>query len=357
MAHLIRAGLKSVVEDDDTVRVARTPPRPPVRRGMKWPILAGTALALSIGAFGWALWPRPAPHASVSAFPRDASTGSIGKPAVAQKLEFSIQTASEEQILANTTMGVSIFRFAANPRILVLDFVSLHDQGMMLNRIGALAEKAGLPRDRVLTDAELSQAIQSGGDNVENFYYGHDYSAATLTRFFNLADQNHIQLNAEERKLRRLLLQEGWFTPGMMMGLISIPGVGADEHVSLEARQTILHHELSHGEYFSNPVYAAYVHQFWRTALTQREVDNIRKHLGVEGYDTGLDELTENEMQAYLMFTDNPAFFTPAMVNMTPARLAELRLQFMRGMPTTWLRDNIVGLSQPIATPVRVIAR
>ena len=57
------------------------------------------------------------------------------------------------------------------------------------------------------------------------------------------------------------------------------------------------------------------------------------------------------------MFTDNPAFFTPAMVNMTPGRLAELRSQFMRGMPTTWLRDNVVGLSQPIATPVRMMAR
>ena len=91
-----------------------------------------------------------------------------------------------------------MFRFAANPRILVLDFASLREQGMMLNRVAALVEKAGLPHDRVLTDSELDQAIHAQGDTVETFYYGHDYSAAALVRFFALADR--IMSNCIPRK-------------------------------------------------------------------------------------------------------------------------------------------------------------
>jgi hypothetical protein len=55
-----------------------------------------------------------------------------------------------------------------------------------------------------------------------------------------------------------------------------------------------------------------------------------------------------NEMQAYLMFTRDPAFFTPARVGMAPARLAALQTQFLRGMPTGWLHDALA------ATPVQL---
>jgi hypothetical protein len=46
----------------------------------------------------------------------------------------------------------------------------------------------------------------------------------------------------------------------------------------------------------------------------------------------------ENEMQAYLIFTGNPAFFTPAMINMSAARHGELRALFLRDLPVGWLR-------------------
>ena len=67
--------------------------------------------------------------------------------------------------------SLTVFRFADNPRILVLDFASLHEQGKMLNRVAAFVEKAGLPHDRVLTDGELEPAIRAQGDTVETFYY------------------------------------------------------------------------------------------------------------------------------------------------------------------------------------------
>ena len=95
-----------------------------------------------------------------------------------------------------------MFRFAADPRIVVLDFPTLRQQGAMLNRVASLIEKAGLPRDRVLNDAELDAAIRAGGDTLETYYYGHDYPAAALVRFFALADAAHVALDPEEQRLR-----------------------------------------------------------------------------------------------------------------------------------------------------------
>ena len=56
-------------------------------------------------------------------------------------------------------------------------------------------------------------------------------------------------------------------------------------------------------------------------------------------YDARDEELMFNEMQAYLMFTRDPMFFTPDMVDMTQARLAELQARFLTGMPAGWLRE------------------
>jgi len=267
--------------------------------------------------------------------------------------EFSIATATEQQILdhipAPGATDPTVFRFAPNPKILVLDFASLLEQGRMLNRVAALVEKSGLPHDRVLTSFEIAAAIRARGDTVETFYYGHDYDAGSVRRFFALADRDNIRLVSEEDRLGWLIRQAGWFEPNARAALISIPQVGADAHVSRAARATILHHELSHGEYFTNPAYVAFVHQFWTQTLTTAERDRIRRHLRSEGYDQGLEEVMENEAQAYLMFTDSAEFFTPEMIGMSEARLAELRNGFYRTMPAGWLRDCLgqtLGVNQ-----------
>jgi hypothetical protein len=259
-----------------------------------------------------------------------------------------IETASETEIRAHVSTGLTVFRFVANPSIIVLDFASLREQGLMLNRIAALTEKSGMPHDRVLNDTELDAAISAGGDTVETFYYGHDYSAEAMAHFFWLAAQEDIKLNPEEEKLHKLLAQLGWLGPDVYGGLISIPKVGANDAVTAAARSAILRHELSHGEYFSNPTYQAYVHQFWAHDLTQRERDGIRKFLASEEYDPKIVELVENEMQAYLMFTRDPDFFTPTKVGMTPERLAELQVAFQRNMPRGWLRD-LLAQTLPVA--------
>jgi len=260
--------------------------------------------------------------------------------------DFHIETATEQDMLDHVDgdgHDIAVFRLKANPRILVLDFRSLLDQGRMLNRTAALVEKTDLPRDRVLTDAELDAAVHASGDSVETYYYGHDYSAQSLVRFFALADQESIQLTQQEQELRQLLRQNGWFEPNPDAGLITLPQIGADEHVTARARATILHHELSHGEYFTDPAYASFVHRFWLQTLTEAERQRIRAHLHSLGYDPAQDDLMENEAQAYLMFTDDPEFFKPEMVGMTKARLSELRVGFWRAMPPGWLRDSLAS--------------
>jgi len=213
----------------------------------------------------------------------------------------------------------------------------------MLNRVAALVEKRGLPRDHVLTDVELDKAIRSRGDTVETFYYGHDYGTGTLARFFAMADRDQIELYPEEETLRALLRQEGWLAPGVDAALISLPAVGAGPKVTHAVRTAILQHELSHGEFFSNPVYAEYVHNFWLTALTTGERAAFRSFLASEEYDSSVEELMFNEMQAYLMFTHDTLFFSPSRADFAPARLAELQTLFLNGMPRGWLRSMLAS--------------
>jgi hypothetical protein len=303
---------------------------PPTAPAPPRPDDAGTALTVPAPTAAAAILPLPPPNPS---------------PALPGQHAFRIETATEQSILDHVpgpdSPDLTVFRFKPNPRILVLDFTSLREQGLMLNRAAALIEKSGMPHDRLLTEAALDDAIRAGGDTIETFYYGHDYSREELVRFYALAERDNIRLSEEEDTLGQLLRQEGWFEANARGGLISIPRVGADEHVTRAARETILHHELSHGEYFTNPAYAAFVHHFWLQTLTHAERDRIRHHLQSLGYDSGLEEVMENEAQAYLMFTDSPEFFTPEMIGMTNPRWAELRSGFYRSMPSGWLRDSL----------------
>ena len=114
---------------DDTIRVL-----PTVRRRRPWRLLAiaATVGAVLTGSVALLL-PRPQQHASVSR--------SLTAPVVATSRApaFQIQTATEAAIGAHVPTSLTVFRLADNPRILVLDFASLHEQGKMLNRVAAFA--------------------------------------------------------------------------------------------------------------------------------------------------------------------------------------------------------------------------
>lgn len=299
--------------------------------------ISGLAIVLAAIVIAWLVWPR-APRV----LPPAAQTA--GERVSPAEPKLPIETATVAQILVHHPTDLSIIRLVENPNIIVLDFASLTRQRTMLDRVAALIEKAGLPRDRILSADELDRAVKADGDMDAGFYYGHDYSAASLRRFFTIADRTHVQLTPGEDLLRHLLDQLGWLKPDTIAGLISAPGVGANATLTAAARDTILTHELSHGEYFSNPAYASYVHRFFLGTLTPAEQAAFRTYLAGEGYDITNGELVENETQAYLLFTADPEFFSPSQVHMTPARRAELRAEFLRGMPEGWLKDVLSGL-------------
>ncbi len=348
---------RSPLDDDATVLVARpaAPRAKPGRRRFAV-VVAVVAVVAALGAGGVLLYGRgapppatapaatpapapsapPAPVASIPApAPSDTAAPPPARPPAA---EIAFETADEATILGHAADKLTVFRFAAAPGVIVLDFPALAEQGDMLNRVAALIEKSGLPRDRVLNDAELAEAIRARGDTPATFYFGHDYPAAALVRFFSLADRDHIALDPAEETLRRLLRRLDWFTPGHAGGLISLSRAGADADITPGARATILHHELSHGAFFTDAGYAAYVRGFWRDKLTEKERAGMRGFLASEGYDETNEELMLNEMQAYMFYTYDPGYFDPGVIGMPAARRARLDALFRGAMPDFWLR-------------------
>ncbi len=296
---------------DDTVIL-----RPARRRAGRGPIrllLAGlVVIGLAAGLGWWALGPAP---------PR-----------------FTIRTAGLATILANTAPGLTVFRFAPNRAVLVLDFSSMEEQGLMLDRVAALVEKAGEPHGRVLTTAELDRAIRASGDTIATYYYGHDYSAAELARFFALARAEHRHLRPQEKALRALLRQAGYLKPGAVGAVISLPHAGAIAGLDGTMRRAILVHELSHGELFTTPAYHAYAERFWNGPLGAQGRAIFTAFLGRQGYDTTLHLLMVNETQAYMNFTPDPRLFNAAALGVPPARLDAWRAAYLAGMAPGWLR-------------------
>jgi hypothetical protein len=264
------------------------------------------------------------------------------------------QTATIAQIDANRGTAPVLFHLQEDPDVLVLDFPALHDQAQMLNRVAALIEKADMPRDRVVTETELNAHIRAAGDDPDAYYYGHDYRAADLARFFQLAAAENIPLNPEETWLRDTLDHQGWLAPEANGALISIPGVTTD--VDPASRTTIFRHELSHAVYFTDPAYVALTQHFWNDMLTDTERAAMRAFLGKDGYDTKDEDLMANEGQAYLIHTRDKRYFMPAMVGIDPTREAILRGTFVDAIPEPWLRESALAVAPIIPTAAPTIS-
>ncbi len=334
-------------ETDDTVRL--NPPRVGERKRLPRWMFGAAALALAGLGSGAALYGLRAPGAPPPV--------ALVVPAPPGVEAYAPRLASEAEILADAPGQLEVLRFAPQPAVIVLHFPSLAEQGRTLNRAAALIEKNGFPRDRLLPDDELEQRIRASGATPDTFYYGHDYRAADLVRFFALAAQSGTALTAEEGRLGALIGKLGWRDPTTVGALVSLarldPGAGLDQ----AARATILRHELSHGFYFTNPEYAAYSRQFWQQTLTARERELFTTYLANDGYDPGLPDLMVNEMQAYLMHTTDARFFNAAAVGLSESRLAALRVLFLTGMPSSWLRDCTAPAAPSGIVPVRAPRR
>ena len=295
-------------------------------------LLAATVAGAGLGLLMFApLQPLPA-------IPQPPPT-----PPAETRPNIPIKTASIGVIDARRGDDTAVLRLDVAPAVLVLDFPDLHPQALMLNRVAALTEKAAMPRDRILPEPELWDRIRKAGKEPDRYYYGHDYRAADLARFFRLAEAQHMPLNPFETWLRDLLAQEGWLRDGANGALISIPGPTGD--IDAAVRTVIFRHELSHAAYFTDPAYAALTNAFWKDKLTEDERAAMRTFLGEDGYDKANEDLMANEGQAYLIHTRDPRYFAASMIGMTDVRAAEIRAKFIDEIPETWLRDSALGLA------------
>ncbi|WP_137125161.1 hypothetical protein [Roseomonas sp. HF4] len=290
-------------------------------------ILAGLAvLALAVGA---ALWWWVIPREGPAEPPPKPETPALVRPLPAPEAP---RLASADAILGHRATAPTVFRLADNPGVLVFDFPDLDQQGAMFNRAAALIEKAGQPRDRVLDDAALAAAIARSGDTPGTYYFGHNYRGRDLDRFFALAERDGIALGPAERRLREELQRMRRIMPtGEDFAVISVPGLEA--RVDAAMRRAILHHEIGHGHFFTMPAFAAHVAEVWRDVFTEAERAAFRVFLEREGYDPSIEEVMMNEAMAYLIYTPDPRFFTPAHAGLTDARAEELRAALRRAAP------------------------
>ncbi|MGX9963594.1 hypothetical protein ACVFYP_09720 [Roseomonas sp. F4] len=346
------------------------PPPPASRRRRPWPVLGAAGLAGLAGiAAGW-WWlsredaapalpdvPAPivmvAPPAPPASLPPTATAPTVTAPTVtAPPAAFGLPPGppvaepvpetprlaalpplmEEAAIRDHRADQPVLLRFASNPAVFVIDYPTLEAQGAALNRVAALVEKAGLPRDRVLTEAEMAEAIARAGDTAATFYFGHNYRGADLARFFQLAQRDGLALNPAEDWLHaQFRLARGLVPAGQEIVLLSLAAPGGP--MDAAGRATILHHELSHGRFGTVPAYAAHIRQVWHSRFTEADRAAFRHFLAREGYDSGIEELMIDEAQAYLLHTPDPRFFTPAHLGMEAAEVERLRGLMRDGMP------------------------
>lgn len=323
-------------------------------------------LATGLGALGWWTSTRPVPDvqsASTVVAPAAPATAPAPAPAPAMAVAGqgsasaapltrrwplpAIPTLTTAELLAGHSKDWRVARLQENTAVLVLEFPSLAVQGAAMNRMAALLEKADAPRDRVLSDVELASFIARLGDNAQTFYQGHDYDGASLARFFGLVARQRQPLNAEEQRLRALLLAAGILVEGAdglqapgSQAMITFsatqaddPGTPMDETVDERRREAVLRHELSHGQYFTRPDYREHCKRFWREVLSEPQREAIRRYLAGLGYDRSNEELMLNEAQAFLMHTSDARAFHAGLIGMTEPALAELRTRFWRSLP------------------------
>ena len=258
---------------------------------------------------------------------------------------------SFEAIANSTHSGTALFQLAENPRIYVLDYGSLQVQGQTFNRIAAFIEWQEAPKEQVLNDRGLAMLIEHASENPATLFFGHDYRATDLARFFTVAQRSGVVLNEKERALQALLLDQGFMRAGKTgfipippeKVLVSIPKEQDDnpqtpqnESVTWLMRRIILSHELSHGEFFTNPDYARYCEEFWHHQLSDAQRKGFIRFLSsAQHYDVHNETLLINEFQAYLVYsgTDGTFFRHDAVPDIDETEMLRLRKQFLTHSP------------------------
>ena len=331
------------------------------RQLVPW-VAGGLLVLVLVSAAWWWQQGRSQPSAVAPAAGAVATVAALAAPAA---LPAPIETAqavgaSYQELLSGSSTDWRVARLALNPKILVIEFPSLAVQGHTMNRLGALIEKHLAPRDVVLSNEKLARFIQQTGDTAETFYFGHDYPAEAVARFFTLAVNQQILLNPDEIRLGNLLLSakvlneenDRLSASPDRMAVVSFtalqpdnPRTPTDETVDAARREAVLRHELSHGEFFTNAAYRAHCWSFWQK-LSDDERAAFRGFLTRLDYDPTNEELMVNETQAFLMHTPDRRSFSSQVFGVSQARIDSLRTRFKEGLPPSIFSS--IGMVEPL---------
>lgn len=258
------------------------------------------------------------------------------------------------EMLFNRVDETTLYRYSINPDVYILDFPSLYLQGRSMNRIMALIEDVRAPKDRVLSEFEFEKFLKMHALSTEDFNLGHDYTSHHLTQFFKLTEQHGIALRPEEKQLKALLIKHGLIHKDLSpiaeqdtkviisitQQTIEFDKNNKEIHVTLDMRKSVLRHELSHGEYFSNPSYREYAENYWNNEIPDYLRSRIGRFLTDLGYDISDKTLTINEMQAFLFHTDHELIFSAQDIGITEKELHDIRKRFFEGLPDSqFMRD------------------
>jgi len=260
-----------------------------------------------------------------------------------------VLTGDFQTILNSHNNGLVVWNYADNPNIYIFDFPNLTHQGRTFNRVTQLTEQFSEPYKRVLSIDEILKYMESVRRTQADFAFGHDVLVSELVLFFNLAERDKLEFFTEEMALRDFAIEQGlmkiWrgiyqaIQPDVV--ILSIPQTQEkrenEPRVSELARRAIFTHEVSHGEYYANPYYAKYCQRFWAEMLSDAQRDVFKKFLSTYNYSINQDELLINEMQAYLMFTPDPASFSARKLGIKDEELEAMRDLFRKGKPPTRL--------------------
>jgi hypothetical protein len=259
-------------------------------------------------------------------------------------------TASFSQVLHARSDKLAVWRYVDNPNIYVFDFAGLTQQGRTFNRVTQFTEQqTSEPYPRVLNDQEMAIYLKAARRTESDFAFGHDVMVHELVQFFNFAKRDKVALTEDETALREFLLAQGLMRDwrGFLQSvqpnvvILSIPQTqdkkAGEPLINIHARYAILLHEMSHGEFYTNAYYAAYVQKFWTESLTDVQKEAFKKFLAQYSYGMGVELLIVNEMQAYLMFTPDPHSFSARKLGVSDADLEAMRAAFRKGKPPTKL--------------------
>lgn len=262
------------------------------------------------------------------------------------------------QIVGARSGQLAVWRYTDNPNIYVFDFPGLGYQGRSFNRITQFTEQQTTePYPRVLTDQEMATRLAAAKRSESDFAFGHDIMVHELVQFFNFAQRDKVPLNQEENAIKDFLVEQGmireWrgFWQALLPNnvILSVPQVqdksAGEPLINPTARYAILLHEMAHGEYYTNAYYSQYCQRFWQESLSDGQREAFKKFLAQYNYGGGSDALLINEMQAYLMFTPDPASFSARKLGVPEQELESMRDAFRKGKPPTKLplRWNIGG--------------